>query len=214
MASITEREVLAEHFDDLAQQHEAATLGMWIFLVTEIMLFGGLFTAYTAYRWVYRPAWVEGSHHMALAVGAINTAVLIVSSLTMALAVQSVQLGHVVRVVRYLSLTAFLGTVFLALKAFEYQQHFYEGLVPGRFWRFEGPQSHHVEMFFWLYYGMTGLHAVHLTVGVGLVAVLIVMALRLKFSAVYHTPVEAIGLYWHLIDVIWIFLFPIFYLVA
>ncbi len=203
----------AHHFDDMAQQREAADLGMWIFLVTEVMLFGGLFLGYTVYRWTYREAWVEGSRHMALVIGAVNTAVLIVSSLMMAQSVQSAQLGRRRRLVVYLALTALLGTVFLVLKGVEYAQHVHEGLVPGRLWSYDGPSPDHVQIFFFLYYGMTGLHAVHLTVGVVLVSVLLVLARRGTFSAHYHTPVEVIGLYWHLIDIIWIFLFPLFYLV-
>jgi cytochrome c oxidase subunit 3 len=205
--------VLAHQFDDLAQQREASTLGMWVFIVTEVMLFGGMFAAYTAYRWLYRPAFVEGSHHMELVIGAVNTAVLIVSSLTMALAVQSAQRGRR-SLLLFLALTALLGTVFLGLKGFEYWSHYREGLVPGRLWRFEGPHADAVQTFFFLYYAMTGLHAVHLTVGVTLVGILIVLAWRRHFSAVYHTPVEVIGLYWHLIDIIWVFLFPLFYLVV
>ena len=214
MAATVEARVLAKQFDDLAQQRDASTLAMWVFIVTEIMLFGGLFAAYTVYRWAYRPAWVEGSRHMALTIGAVNTAVLIVSSLTMALAVQSAQRGERRRLLGCLVATASLGTVFLVLKGVEYHQHIMDGLLPGRSWHFEGRDSRHVQIFFWLYYGMTGLHAVHLTIGIGLVTVLIAMAWRRTFSPLYHTPVEVIGLYWHLIDIIWIFLFPIFYLVA
>lgn len=205
--------LVAEQFDDPEQQRSAATLGMWIFLVTEVMLFGGLFTGYTVYRWVYRPAFVEGSHHMALVIGAVNTAVLLVSSLTMALGVQKAQLGRRRALVGYLAVTAVLGTVFLVLKGVEYYQHAAEGLVPGRLWQYHGPESGHVQIFFWLYYAMTGLHAVHLTVGVLLVLTLLGLAWRGSFSAAYHTPVEIVGLYWHLVDVIWVFLFPLFYLI-
>jgi len=204
---------LAEQFDDLAQQREADTLGIWIFLATELMLFGGMFAAYTVYRWVYRAGFVAGSQHMELIVGAINTAVLITSSFTMAQAVQAAQLGRTRSLVRRLAATAALGAVFLALKGYEYWSHYREGLVPGRLWRYEGAHGNVVEVFFFLYYAMTGLHAVHLTVGVGLVSVLIVLTRRGAFTPSYHTPVEVIALYWHLIDVIWIFLFPIFYLV-
>ncbi len=211
--ALRERPVLAEQFDDPAQQREAATLGMWVFLVTEVMLFGGMFTAYSAYRWIYRAAWTAGSAHMLLVVGAVNTAVLLVSSFMMAQAVQAATLGQRRRQVVYLALTASLGCVFLALKGYEYWSHYREGLVPGRLWHYAGAHPRPVQIFFYLYYAMTGLHAVHLTVGVLLVGVLTVLAARGTFSARYHTPVEVIGLYWHLIDVIWIFLFPLFYLV-
>jgi cytochrome c oxidase subunit 3 len=212
-ARVARPAALASHFDDLEQQREASTLGMWVFIVTEVMLFGGLFACYAAYRWLYHPAVVDGSHHMTLVIGAVNTAVLIVSSLMMALAVQAAQLGQRGRSVVCLALTALLGLVFLGLKAWEYWIHYQEGLVPGRLWSYEGAHADAVQGFFFLYYVMTGLHAVHLTVGVGLVAVLTVLAWRRHFSALYHTPVEVIGLYWHLIDIIWVFLFPLFYLV-
>ncbi len=206
--------VLAEHFDDLEQQRAAAGLGMWVFLVTEVMLFGGLFTAYSAYRWVYRPVFVEGSRHLGLVVGSVNTAVLIVSSLTMAQAVRSAQRGTRRALVRFLALTGLLGVVFLGLKGFEYWSHLQEGLVPGRLWRYAGPLAERLPIFFWLYFAMTGLHAVHLTVGVGVVAVLLVLARRGRFGRLSHTPVEIGGLYWHLIDIVWVFLFPLFYLIG
>ena len=206
--------LVAEQFDDAAQQREASTLGMWVFIVTEVMLFGGLFTAYSAYRWAYRSAFVEGSHHMELVIGAVNTAVLIVSSFFMAEGVRSAQRGRRRALMGYLGATAALGTVFLGLKALEYYRHAQEGLVPGPHWAFEGPSSGPMQVFVWLYYAMTGLHALHLTIGVGLVVILLVLAWRGTFTRTYHTPVEVIGLYWHLIDLIWLFLFPLFYLVV
>jgi cytochrome c oxidase subunit 3 len=208
-----ERSIVAEQFDDPEQQRSAATLGMWIFLVTEVMLFGGLFTSYTVYRWSYRAAFVEGSHHMDLVIGAVNTAVLLVSSLAMALAVQNAALGRRRALLGYLATTAALGAIFLVLKGIEYYEHAADGLVPGRLWQYHGRESRHVEMFFWLYYAMTGLHAVHLAVGVLLVSTLLGLAWRGRFSAAYHTPIEIVGLYWHLVDVIWVFLFPLFYLI-
>lgn len=198
------RHAPSPQFDDLVQQREAATLGMWVFLVTEVMLFGGLFMIYTVYRWLHHPAFVEGSHHMALVTGAVNTAVLIASSFTMAQAVQRAQRGLRRGLLGFLAATALLGLVFLGLKAYEYWRHYAEGLPHG------GP----LQAFFFLYFAMTGLHAVHLTVGVALVTGLIVLARRRRFTAMYHTPVEVIGLYWHLIDVIWVFLFPLFYLIG
>jgi cytochrome c oxidase subunit 3 len=208
------RQAPAPQFDDVVQQREAASLGMWVFIVTEVMLFGGLFTAYTVFRWLHRPAFVEGSHHMAVVVGAVNTAVLIASSFTMAQAVQRAQRGLRRGLLGFLASTALLGVVFLGLKAHEYRSHYLEGLVPGPRWIYAGPDSGPLQSFFFLYFAMTGLHAVHLTVGVGLVTGLIVLARRRRFTAMYHTPVEVIGLYWHLIDVIWVFLFPLFYLIG
>jgi cytochrome c oxidase subunit 3 len=211
---MSDSSALAHQFDDLRQQREAATLGMWVFLATEIMLFGGLFTAYTAYRWLHHPGWVEGGRHMDLVIGAVNTGVLIVSSLAMAQAVQSAERGLRRRLVVCLAVTALLGLVFLGLKGYEYAGHAHEGLVPGPRWTFAGPHSDTVQMFFCFYYAMTGLHAVHLAIGVTLVAALIVRSARGAFGPAYATPVATIGLYWHLIDVIWVFLFPLFYLVT
>jgi cytochrome c oxidase subunit 3 len=203
----------AHHFDDLEQQRSAATLGMWIFLATEIMLFGGLFTAYAASRWVHPGAWVEGSRHLDVVIGGVNTAVLIVSSLTMAQAVQAAQRGRQRPLALLLGATALLGLVFLGLKAVEYLRHFQEGLWPGRFWGLDGDPSP-TRLFFHFYYLMTGLHALHLTIGVALVAGLIVLARRGRFDQTYATPVETVGLYWHLVDVLWVFLFPLLYLVG
>jgi cytochrome c oxidase subunit 3 len=210
---MSETRALAHQFDDPIQQQQAASLGMWVFLATEVMLFGGLFTAYTANRWVHHAGWVEGSHHMDLVIGAVNTAVLIVSSLAMAQAVQSAQRGLGRRTIVFLAATALLGLAFLGLKAYEYHGHVQEGLLPGRTWRFPGPHTDTVQMFFWFYYAMTGLHAVHLTIGVLLVLGILVLAARGAFGPGYHTPVDTVGLYWHLIDIIWVFLYPLFYLV-
>jgi cytochrome c oxidase subunit 3 len=173
---------VAEQFDDPIQQREAATLGMWIFIVTEVMLFGGMFTAYTAYRWAYRAGFVEGSRHMELIIGALNTAVLIASSFLMAQAVQNAQRGRRAALLGYLGGTAALGTVFLVLKGVEYYRHAEEGLVPGAHWAFEGPHSGAMQIFVWLYYAMTGLHAIHLTIGVCLVGALVVLTWRGAFT--------------------------------
>ena len=206
------RPVPAEQFDDLEQQHRAAAFGMWVFLITEVMLFGGMFTAYTAYRFLYAEGFAEGSRHMDLLLGSVNTAVLIVSSLTMALAVHAVQRGARGQLVAYLAATLLLGLAFLGIKAVEYWQHYQEGLVPGLRFTFEGPLAKPVELFFLFYFIMTGIHAVHLTIGLCVVATLLVMARRGHFSPAAHDPVELTGLYWHFVDIVWIFLFPLLYL--
>jgi cytochrome c oxidase subunit 3 len=207
-----ERSALAEQFDDLEQQHRAATFGMWIFLITEVMLFGGMFTAYTAYRFLYPGGFAEGSRHMDLLLGGINTAVLIVSSLTVALAMHAAQTGARGALQAFLGATGLLGLVFIGIKAVEYWQHYQEGLVPGLRFTFEGPLAKPVELFFLFYFMMTGIHAVHLTIGVGVVATLLVMARRGKFSPAAHAPVEIAGLYWHFVDIVWLFLLPLLYL--
>jgi cytochrome c oxidase subunit III len=204
---------LQHHFDNLEQQFEASALGMWVFLVTEILFFGGLFTAYMVYRMAYPEAFADASHHLNVVLGGVNTAVLIGSSLTMAMAVWGAQLGKRNAQVAFLALTLVLGVVFLGIKAVEYSHKFEEHLVPGPGFRFEGRDPLHAPLFFSLYFIMTGLHALHMIVGLGLMTVLLVMAWRGRFTRAYHTPVEVSGLYWHFVDIVWIFLFPLLYLI-
>jgi cytochrome c oxidase subunit III len=205
---------LAEQFDDLTQQHEAASLGMWVFLVTEILFFGGLFAGYTVYRAIYPEGFREASHHLDLLLGGINTAVLITSSLTMALAVHSVQEGQRRAVLRFLLLTLMLGAVFLGIKGTEYAHKYAEELVPGLRFGYSGPHPSQVQLFLSFYFVMTGLHAFHMLVGMALLGVLAFLAWRGHFSAAYYAPVETSGLYWHFVDIVWIFLFPLLYLVG
>jgi cytochrome c oxidase subunit III len=204
--------VLGEHYTTLEQQHTASELGMWIFLATELMLFGGLFTGYTVYRTLYSAAFAEGSRHLDLVYAGVNTVVLITSSLTMSLAVRAAQLGERRPLVRSLVGTAVLGIVFIAIKALEYQKHFSEGMVPGLAWSFDGPQANQVQLFFFAYFAMTGLHTLHLALGIAIVLAMALLAARGAFIAERHTPVEMLGLYWHFVDVIWIFLLPLLYL--
>ena len=202
---------LAHQFDDLAQQREADTLGMWLFLATEIMFFGGLFLLYTAYRMQYGAAFTAASHHLDVRLGAINTAVLICSSLTMALAVHSAQLRRPGPLRAFLAATMLLGCVFLAIKSVEYAHKWHEGLIPGPGFVFDEPHREHARIFFSLYFVMTGIHALHIIIGLGALAVLLVRARRV---AAYDVPAELTGLYWHFVDVIWIFLFPLLYLIG
>jgi len=208
------RAPLAHQFDDLEQQREAATLGMWVFLATEIMFFGGLFTLYAAYRSVYAQAFAEGSRHLDVVLGAANTAVLISSSLTMALAVHGAQVGRRRMLLGGLAATVLLGTTFLGIKAVEYVHKFEDGLVPGLAFTFTGPDAPHVELFFWMYFAMTGVHALHLVIGIGALAALLIQGGRGRFTPQYHVPVELTGLYWHFVDIIWIFLLPLLYLIG
>lgn len=210
---------LAHQFDDAEQQRESATLGMWAFLVTEVMIFGAIFTAYAVYRHQHYDAFLGGSHHLKAWLGGINTVVLISSSLTMALAVHGGQIGDNKSQVRWLVLTMLLGVAFLGVKAFEYHDEYVEKLIPGlNFdptpWRDRGENANHVQMFFVLYFTMTGLHAVHMLVGLGILTVILLKARRGRYTAAYHTPIELAGLYWHFVDVVWIFLFPLLYLVG
>ena len=197
----------------MEQQQESATLGMWVFLVTEIMFFGGLFMAYLLYRVWYPEAWAEGSLELDIRLGGLNTAVLIASSLTMALGVRAAQTGFPRATVNWLLATIGLGTVFLVVKAFEYALKFEMNHVPGANFQFEGPHARQVEIFLSLYFAMTGLHALHMVIGVGLMSVIVWMAYKRRFSPEWYSPVEMAGLYWHFVDIVWIFLFPLLYLV-
>jgi cytochrome c oxidase subunit III len=203
----------AEQFDDLEQQQESSNLGMWVFLATEIMFFGGMFMAYTVYRHSYPQGFGEASRHMDLLLGSINTAVLLTSSLMMALAVHAAQLGLRRTLILFIVLTMLLGCVFLGIKFTEYYQKYEEHYIPGHDFRFEGPHAKEAEMFIGFYFVMTGMHALHMIIGLGLMTALLLRARRNEFSRAYFSPVEVTGLYWHFVDIVWIFLFPILYLV-
>ena len=214
-ASGSEDSPLAHHFADLEQQHEAAVLGMWIFLATELMVFGALFTGYTIYRTAYPEAFAAGSEKLSLRFGGSNTVVLLSSSLTMALGVYFAQVGRRRALVTCLVLTALLGTAFLVIKAFEYHGDYEENLVPGlAFHEQNWTHPGQVKLFLMFYYIMTGLHAVHLTVGVALMTVLAIQAGRGRYTAQYHGPIEVGGLYWHFVDVVWLFLLPLLYMIG
>ena len=204
---------LQHQFDTMEQQQESATLGMWIFLVTEVMFFGGLFMAYLLYRIWYPEAWSIGSLQLDIVLGGVNTVVLIGSSLTMALAVRAAQTGFPRGTVTWLLLTMALGMAFLVIKGFEYAHKYHEHHVPGPNFEFEGPHARQVEIFLSLYFAMTGLHALHMVIGFGLLSVIAWMAWKRRFSPELYAPVEMSGLYWHFVDIVWIFLFPLLYLV-
>jgi cytochrome c oxidase subunit III len=205
---------LAHQFDSLGQQTEAATLGMWVFLVTEVLFFGGLFVTYTVYRVFFPAAFAAASHELDILLGGINTAVLITSSLTMALAVHAAQLGQRQRLMMFLVLTMVLGSVFLGIKGVEYYHKFVEHHVPGATFQFEKEYARHAQIFFSLYFIMTGLHAVHMIIGIAVLLVMWLWAQRGGITAEYAAPIEISGLYWHFVDIVWIFLFPLLYLIG
>jgi cytochrome c oxidase subunit 3 len=225
---VTEAEARAHHpglahqFQDLDQQQETDTLGIWLFLVTEIMFFGGLFAAYAIYRWLYFAAFEGGSHILDIRLGAANTMVLLASSLTMALSVRSAQTGNRRSTVTFLVATMILGSIFLVIKGVEYNQKFEEHVVPTLDWAPQGETLAklapgglgHAEMYFVFYFAMTGLHAIHMIIGMGLLLWLVVRARKGTFTGGYFAPVEVVGLYWHFVDIVWIFLFPLLYLIG
>ncbi len=206
---------LAHQFEDLEQQHEAASLGMWIFLATEVMFFGGLFAGYTLYRNLFPAGFAAGSHMLNVTVGAINTGVLICSSLTMALAVRAAQTGKRSALLAFLMLTIALGLAFVIIKlTLEWRHDYLEGLAPGLNFTFAGPNAKSLELFFIFYFLMTGVHALHMVVGIGVLGVLLLQAGKGRFGPERYNAVETAGLYWHFIDIIWIFLFPLLYLIG
>lgn len=211
---------------------------MWIFLVTEVMFFGGLFAAYVVYRSLYPEAWVVGSHLLSIGLGGFNTAVLLASSLTMALAVHAAQTDKKNATAIWILLTLLLGLVFLGVKVVEYSAKFEHHLVPGPQFHldvkaelahmeasgahvgehlrhaFETADPRHVQLFYSLYFAMTGMHALHMVIGAGLMIWLLVTTLQGRYSSAYYNPVEVTGLYWHFVDIVWIFLFPLLYLIG
>jgi cytochrome c oxidase subunit III len=205
---------LAHHFDNLAQQGEASTLGMWVFLVTEVLFFGGLFLVYLVYRSSYPEAFIAGSHELDVMLGTINTAILITSSLTMALAVHAAQTGHRRTLLMFLVATMVLGAAFLGIKSVEYYHKFLEHHIPGPGFQFEEEYFKHAQLFFSLYFVMTGLHALHMIIGLAVMTWMLWWSWRGIVTAEYYSPIEISGLYWHFVDIVWIFLFPLLYLLG
>jgi cytochrome c oxidase subunit 3 len=206
--------LLAHHFDTLDQQREASSLAMWVFLVTEIMFFGGLFLAYVIYRSLFPTVFIAGSHHLDIRLGGVNTAILICSSLTMALAVRGAQLGDRKNLTLFIILTMILGLAFLGIKVVEYHDKWVHHLIPGPRFHMEGAYAREVQIFYSLYFAMTGLHATHMIVGIGIILWLLPACARGRYGPDYYHPIECFGLYWHFVDIVWIFLFPLLYLIG
>jgi cytochrome c oxidase subunit 3 len=208
---------LLSHFDDLQQQNETTKLGMWTFLSTEVMFFGGMFVSYILFRWKYHAGFAEGSNSLIMYAGFANTGVLLVSSLTMALAVDEAKLGNIKSCLRFLYVTMVLGTIFLGVKAFEYTTDYFEHLIPGydfhphHLHNLDSAQLGNVELFFVLYFAMTGLHALHMVIGIGALGTMAYLINKSKSAD--GTTVESLGLYWHFVDLVWVFLFPLLYLI-
>ncbi len=211
----TSQTAIGSHFETIEQQREANTLGMWSFLASEILFFGGLFLVYFVYRFLYTDAFVAASQRLFISLGAINTAVLLTSSLTMVLAIAAIQGGDRRMTIVFLGATALLGLTFLGIKAFEYYLDYKEHLVPGVNFAPAGiADITGVELFFLLYFIMTGLHALHMSIGILVVAFVAWRVRRGHFSATSHTGIENVGLYWHFVDVVWVFLFPLLYIIG
>jgi cytochrome c oxidase subunit 3 len=224
LSSAAEHPALAHHFEDMRVQNDAATLGMWVFLAQEVLFFGAFFMVYTLHRNLYYEVFEACSHHLDWKLGAFNTAVLICSSLTMALAVHAAGAGRRRQIVGWLLATVVLGSAFLGVKVVEYGQKWDDQLVPGLRWgtaahvgeelHLAGVDLDHAQLYFSLYFGLTGLHAVHMIVGIPIILWIAWRARRGDFDAAYSTPVWLTGLYWHFVDIVWIFLFPLLYLIG
>jgi cytochrome c oxidase subunit 3 len=205
---------LAHHFTDLEQQSDSAKLGMWLFLLTEILLFGGVFVAYAIYRAWYPETFQNANEFLDVRLGTINTVVLIVSSLTMALAIRDIQLNKRKASMINLMVTIALAAVFLVIKYFEYSHKIHEGMLPGKFYFFDGVAGTNPHVFFSIYFLLTGIHGLHIIIGMSLITWMLIKLRQGHFSSEYYVPIECVGLYWHLVDLIWIFLFPLLYLIG
>lgn len=204
----------AHHFKNGTEEFEACKSGMWIFLVTEVLFFSGLFLMYAILRVFYPDMMKEAHHLLDWKMGAVNTVVLICSSLSMAMAVTAAQTGQKEKTVRNLWITLIFAGVFLVVKYFEYSHKIHEGILPGALWTYEGIKAAQAPLFFSVYFVMTGIHGLHVIIGMGVIYWLIRRASRGDFGPNYFTPVEMTGLYWHFVDLVWIYLFPLLYLVG
>ncbi len=220
---------LRHHFETVEQQREASSFGMWLFLLTEIMFFGGLFAAYLIYRNWYYPAFVAGSHQLSIMLGSVNTVVLISSSFTMAMGVYSAEMKNKRNLILALSATLILGLVFLGIKADEYHEKWEKHHIPGANFSIEEfvhpadltkdkplayDMAEKTQMYFFLYFAMTGMHALHMIIGIAILAILLIRAWGGAYTDGHMTTIENFGLYWHFVDIVWIFLFPLLYLIS
>ena len=212
--SRTQHNPLQHHFKNFAQQYEAVSMAMWSFLITEILFFGGVFLAYAIYREMYPQAFIAGSRHLSIFLGCLNTAVLISSSFTMVMAVHAARMGKKNLTSLYLFLTLVLGCVFLGVKAIEYHDKFVSHLVPNDTFHFHGFEGPGIRIFYSLYFALTGLHALHMIIGAVILIIILIQNMRGHYTAEYNNPIDMFGLYWHFVDIVWIFLFPLLYLIG
>jgi cytochrome c oxidase subunit 3 len=210
--------LLPVQWETKAQHNESNILGMWLFIAQEIMFFGGLFTAYAVYRMKYPDAWAAGAEHLNVPLGALNTVVLLVSSLTMAMSVYFTQTDRYRALLASFAATLILGATFLVVKYFEYTAKWETGYVPALNWHPEHlphdiPNQHAIQLYYVLYFTMTGMHALHMVIGIVLGGIFWVMAAKRKYGPNRHMPIEIFGFYWHFVDIVWVFLFPMIYLI-
>jgi cytochrome c oxidase subunit 3 len=205
---------LQHHFANYEQQFDASKIGMWLFLATEILLFGGLFVGFGLMQSKHPEAFVAAHHHLDKNLGFLNTVVLLISSFTMVMAVHCAKTEQRKKVLVYLLITLMCAGMFLCVKYFEYSHKYHEGLLPGAYYSHKGDTVPNQFIFFSFYFMMTGLHGIHILAGMAAITWVYFKAKRNEFSRSYYTPVDLVGLYWHLVDLIWIYLFPLLYLIS
>jgi cytochrome c oxidase subunit III len=205
---------LQHHFATFEQQFDAAKIGMWLFIATEVLMFGGLFVGFALQQAAHPAAFVEAHHHLDKSLGALNTVVLLVSSFTMVMAVHAASTNQRKKLIVNLIITLLCAAIFLVVKYFEYEHKIHDGLLPGAFYSHKGDTVPNQFIFFSFYFMMTGLHGIHILGGMGVISWLLRRAIRGDFDSTYYTPVDLVGLYWHLVDLIWIYLFPLLYLIS
>ena len=204
---------VAHHFDSAEQEFDSIKTGMWLFLASEIMMFGALFVGALLFHTLHPAAFSEGASHLDWRMGAINTFFLLTSGLTMGLAVIAAQHGQQSKVRMFLILSIMFAAGFLVVKTIEYSAKIEHGTLPGRLWHghgFTDPFSH---IFFGLYFVMTGLHGLHVLIGMGLMTFAFIRSTKVQFTRSYFTPIEMVAIYWALVDLVWVFLFPLLYLI-
>lgn len=204
---------LQHHFATKEQQFDTTKIGMWLFLATEILMFGGLFAGFAYMQSRFPEAFFEAHKHLQVPLGTLNTIVLLISSFTMVMAVHKAATNKQKQLIAYLTITIVCACMFLVVKYFEYSHKFHDGLLPGRFFSNTEDPTGHQFIFFSFYFMMTGLHGIHILIGIVVLLWLLRRAIRGDFTSSYYTPVDLVGLYWHLVDVIWIYLFPLLYLI-
>ncbi|MBX7231998.1 MAG: cytochrome c oxidase subunit 3 family protein [Bdellovibrionales bacterium] len=207
----------AHHFESAEHEYQTSKFGLWLFLCTEILMFGGLFVGYAIFHHKYPELFKAGSHFLDWRLGSLNTVVLLISSFTMALSIYYAQMNDRAKTLINLYITLICGFIFMGVKFFEYSHKIHEGLLPGHLFHYAGEGANAVAnlpLYFSFYFCMTGLHGTHVLAGLFLIAWLIVRTHRGEFGPKYYTPLECVGLFWHLIDLIWIYLFPLLYLVG
>lgn len=203
----------AHHYKDAKHEFDSSILGVWAFLATEVLMFGGLFVAYAIFSNMYPETFLEGSKYLDWKMGATNTVVLLFSSLTVALSIYYAKKNNTKMIMLNLGITILCGAIFMCIKYMEYSHKIHEGLLPGNMFSYVGAESPNLALYFSVYYCMTGLHGLHVIIGMGLITWVLIRASKGEFNEKYYTPIEGVGLFWHLIDLIWIFLFPLLYLI-